>query len=48
MGFTRQDVVIRDQRFLEYALNNDQEILRAEYLYYCASQTLGVEAVGVI
>lgn len=100
MGFTRQDVVSRDQRFLEYAyeqgaaiggatgaggeapkllmtegedgllypdaalddgqacrhwfikfarnqgLNNDQDILRAEFLYYRALQTLGVETVA--
>lgn len=100
MGFARQDVVSRDQRFLEYAyeqgaaiggatgaggeapkllmtegkdglyypdaaledmqakqhwfikfarnqaLNNDQEILRAEYLYYKALQMLEVETVA--
>ncbi|MGH8382096.1 type II toxin-antitoxin system HipA family toxin [Pseudomonas sp.] len=100
MGFTRQDVVIRDQRFLEYAyeqgaaiggatgaggeapkllltadangqlypdavlddsratchwfvkfarnqaLNNDQDILRAEYLYYKALQQLGIDTVA--
>lgn len=100
MGFTRQDVVIRDQRFLEYAyeqgaaiggatgaggeapkllltedvngqlypdaalddakatchwfvkfarnqaLNNDQDILRAEYQYYKALQKLGIDTVA--
>lgn len=100
MGFARQDVISRDQRFLEYAyeqgaaiggatgaggeapkllmtedhdgllypdaalddgqacrhwfikfarnqaLNNDQDILRAEYLYYRALQALGVETVA--
>lgn len=100
MGFTRQDVISRDQRFLEYAyeqgaaiggatgaggeapkllmtegkdgllypdaalddslasrhwfikfarnqaLNNDQDILRAEYLYYKALRQLGVETVA--
>ncbi|MHC6228114.1 type II toxin-antitoxin system HipA family toxin [Pseudomonas sp. X10] len=100
MGFTRQDVVIRDQRFLEYAyeqgaaiggatgaggeapkllltqgrdgllypdavledtqatchwfvkfarnqaLSNDQDILRAEFLYYKALQHLGIDTVA--
>lgn len=100
IGFARQDVVIRDQRFLEYAyeqgaaiggatgaggeapklllteaangllypdavlddnqaschwfvkfarnqaLNNDQDILRAEYLYYKALQRLGIDTVA--
>ncbi|WP_027592106.1 type II toxin-antitoxin system HipA family toxin [Pseudomonas sp. LAIL14HWK12:I7] len=100
MGFSRQDVVSRDQQFLEYAyeqgaaiggatgaggeapkllmtegqdgllypdaaladaqarrhwfikfarnqaLKNDQEILRAEYLYYRALHTLGIETVA--
>lgn len=100
MGFTRADVISRDQRFLEYAyeqgaaiggatgaggeapkllmsedergqlypdavladeqarrhwfikfarnqaLANDQEILRAEYLYYTALQKLGIDTVA--
>lgn len=100
MGFTRQDVISRDQRFLEYAyeqgaaiggatgaggeapkllmtqgldgllypdaalddthasrhwfikfarnqaLNNDQEILRAEYFYYRALRVLGINTVA--
>lgn len=100
IGFTRQDVIVRDQRFLEYAyeqgaaiggatgaggeapkllmtedengqlypdavladeracrhwfikfarhraLADDQEILRAEYLYYRALQQLGIETVA--
>ena len=100
MGFTREEVVTRDQRFLEYAyeqgaaiggatgaggeapkllltegwngrlypdavlpdseatghwfvkfsrnqaLNNDQDILRAEYLYYKALDAVGIETVA--
>ncbi|MCE5988090.1 type II toxin-antitoxin system HipA family toxin [Pseudomonas sp. NY15349] len=100
IGFARQDVIVRDQRFLEYAyeqgaaiggatgaggeapkllmtedengqlypdavladegacrhwfikfarhpaLADDQEILRAEYLYYRALQQLGIETVA--
>lgn len=100
LGFTRQEVVSRDQRFLEYAyeqgaaiggatgaggeapkllmtqgpdgllypdavladeqarahwfikfarhqaLNNDQDILRCEFLYYRALQALGIETVA--
>lgn len=100
IGFTRQDVIVRDQRFLEYAyeqgaaiggatgaggeapkllmtedknghlypdavladeracrhwfikfarhqaLADDQEILRAEYLYYRALKQLGIETVA--
>lgn len=100
MGFTRADVVTRDQQFLEYAyeqgaaiggatgaggeapkllmtqgvdgllypdavladeqaqehwfikfarnqaLNNDQDILRSEYLYYRALQQLGIDTVA--
>lgn len=92
MGFSRQDVIIRDQRFLEYAyeqgaggeapkllltqgrdgllypdavlddteatahwfvkfsrsqaLSNDQCILRTEYLYYKALQSLGIDTVA--